>query len=100
MKRMSNVVVKVEKVESEYIAGVLLRQLSSGNCLVAAGTERFEVKPEDVIECPVYWTVEQVLDTVRSFNPQVVASGMSDAEDLEGQLFQTANPDKCWLVVF
>lgn len=97
MKRMSNVVVKVE---SEYIAGVLLRQLSSGNCLVAAGTERFEVKPEDVIECPVYWTVEQVLDTVRSFNPQLVASDMSDTEDLEGQLFQTANPDKCWLVVF
>ena len=97
MKRMSNIVIKVK---SEYIAGVLLRQLSSGNCLVAAGTERFEVKPEDVIECPVYWTVEQVLDTVRSFNPQVVASDMSDAEDLEGQLFQTANPDKCWLVVF
>lgn len=97
MKRMSNVVIKVGL---EYMAGVLLRQLSSGNYLVAAGTERFEVKPEDVIECPVYWTVEQVLDAVREFNPQVVVSGMSDAEDIEYQLFQTANPDKCWLIVF
>ena len=97
MKRMSEVVIKTE---SQYVAGVLLRQLSSGNCLVAAGTERFEVKPEDVIECPVYWTVEQVLDAVSSFNPQLVESDISDAEDIEGQLFQTANPDKCWLVIF
>lgn len=97
MKRMSTVVIKTG---SQYVEGVLLRQLSSGNCLVAAGTERFEVKPEDIIECPICWTIEQVLDTVREFNPRVVASDISYAEDLEGQLFQTANPDKCWLVVF